>query len=117
MRALIFTFATAALICICALATSAAMAGPSRPAPTTLRIAMHDPGCHWFMLGHRFTKSATVRGSVRLVNDDIAALKVASRHGVRRIAVGTALVVARGSYVIYMVGQAADDNYLRLTVR
>jgi len=26
-------------------------------------------------------------------------------------------VVGRGHYVIMMVGQAADDNYLRLTVR
>ena len=117
MRASIFTFATAALVCSCALATSGALAGSNRPAPTTLKIAMHDPGCHWFMQGHRFTKTATVRGSVRLLNDDMAALRVASRHGVRSIAVGKTVIVSRGSYVIYMVGQASDDNYLTLTVR
>ena len=117
MRAFIFTLATAALISSCALATSAALAGSNRPAPKTLQIAMHDPGCHWFMRGGHFTKSATVTGSARLVNRDDATLKVVSRHGVRRFAVGKSLIVGHGSYVIMMVGQAADDNYLRLTVR
>jgi len=116
MRALIFV-ATAALISSAALATSGALAGSSRPAPTTLQIAMHDPGCHWYMQGHRLTNTATVRGSARLANHDEATLKVASRHGVRRIAVGKTLIVGRGSYVIMMVGQHADDNHLRLTVR
>jgi hypothetical protein len=60
----------------------------------------------------------TVRASrVRLVNLDEDALKVASRHGVRHVAVGKSLVVGHGHYVIMMVGQAADDNYLKLTVR
>jgi hypothetical protein len=30
---------------------------------------------------------------------------------------GKTLVIGRGRYVIMMVGQAPDDNYLRLTVR
>ncbi len=47
----------------------------------------------------------------------MAALKVASRHGMRHIPMGRSIVVGRGNYVIMMVGQAADDNYLRLTVR
>jgi hypothetical protein len=58
-----------------------------------------------------------VKGRVRLVNFDEAALKVASRHGMSRIAMGKSLVVGHGRYVIMMVGQADDDNYLKLTVR
>jgi hypothetical protein len=34
----------------------------------------------------------------------------------RHIPVGKSIVV-RGNYVIMMVGQAPDDNYLKLTVR
>jgi hypothetical protein len=87
-------------------------------APKTLRIVMHDPSCHWFRIHGKFTKSATVKGGrVRLVDLDEAALKVASRHGLRHIQVGKSIVVRRGHYVIMMVGQASDDNYLKLTVR
>jgi hypothetical protein len=83
----------------------------------TLKIAMHDPGCHWFKVGGKYTKTATVKGRVRLVNLDEAALKVASRHQMRHIPVGKSIVVGRGHYVIMMVGQAPDDNYLKLSVR
>src|SRR5262249_41246089 len=86
-------------------------------APRTLEIAMHDPGCHWFMRNGKFTRQATVSGRVRLLNEDEAILKVASRSGMRHIAVGKSLVVGHGHYVIMMVGQAADDNSLQLTVR
>lgn len=85
--------------------------------PKTLRIVMHDPGCHWFKLGGKLATKATVNGRIRLMNLDEAALKVASRHGMRRIPVGKTLVVGRGNYVIMMAGQAPDDNYLKLTVR
>ena len=87
-------------------------------APKTLKIYMHDPGCHWFKLHGKFTKTATVKADrVRLVDLDQAALKVASRQGLRHIPVGKSIVVGHGSYVIMMVGQASDDNYLKLTVR
>ena len=87
-------------------------------APKTLKIAMHDPGCHWFLRGGKFTKTASVKGGrVRLVDLDEATLKVASRHSLRHIPVGKSIVVGRGNYVIMMVGQATDDNYLKLTVR
>lgn len=79
---------------------------------------MHDPGCHWFRIHGKFAKTATIKGArVRLVDLDEAALKVASRHGLRHIPVGKSIVVGRGNYVIMMVRQASDDNYLRLTVR
>ena len=35
----------------------------------------------------------------------------------RHIPVGKSIVVGHGNYVIMMVDQAADDNYLKLAVR
>jgi hypothetical protein len=35
----------------------------------------------------------------------------------RRVGMGKAIVLARGHYVVMIVGQAVDDNYLKLTVR
>jgi hypothetical protein len=112
--AILATIGTGAFSVQQALATTTRHAA----APKTLNIVMHDPGCHWFKVGGKFTKSATVKGgSVRLVDLDEAPLKVASRHALRHIPVGNSIVVGRGNYVIMMVGQAIDDNYLKLTVR
>ena len=86
-------------------------------APKKLMIVMHDPGCHWFKVAGKLTTKAAFTGRVRLFNFDEDALKVMSRHGVKHIAVGKSLVVSRGHYVITMVKQASDDNYLKLTVR
>ena len=83
----------------------------------TVTVAMHDPGCHWFSTGGKFTKKLSVKGPVALLNLDEAALKVAGPSGVKREAVGKKLVLARGSYRITMVGQAPDDNTLTLTVK
>jgi hypothetical protein len=110
--------ATLATFVTAGMATALALASPRHEAAAkTLNIVMHDPGCHWFQIGARFTTTATVSGAVRLVNLDEAALKVASRHGLRRIPVGKSIVVDRGKYGITMVGQASDDNHLKLTVR
>ena len=102
-----------------AIATSQAIA--ARPyhaqAPKTLVVAMRDPGCPWFLVHGKYTKSASATGSVRLVNRDEAALKVASSHRTQRIPVGKSLVVKHGRYVVTMVHQASDDNHLKLTVR
>lgn len=112
--AILATIGTGAFSVQQALATTARHVAP----PKTLKIAMHDPGCHWFQIHGKFTKSATVKGGrVRLVDLDEATLKVAYRHGLRHIPVGRSIVVGRGHYVIMMVGQAPDDNYLKLTVR
>jgi hypothetical protein len=83
----------------------------------SLAIAMHDPGCHWFFVGGKFTKQTSVNGPVKLLNQDEAALKVAGARGVQRIPVGKSLVVGAGRYTITMVGQAPDDNHLKLIVR
>jgi hypothetical protein len=119
MRISLIALAVAATICAGAFATGQALATTNHQAATkTLKIVMHDPGCHWFKIHGKFTKTATVNtGRVRLADLDEATLKVASRHGMRHIPVGKSIVVGRGNYVIMMVGQAVDDNYLRLTVR
>lgn len=119
MKTSLISLALAATICAGAFGAGQALATNTQHAttPKTLKIVMHDPGCHWFMRGGKFTRTATVTGRVRLVNLDEAALKVAARSGAQYIRVGKSLVVSRGSYVIMMVGQAPDDNYLKLTVR
>jgi hypothetical protein len=101
------------------LATGRALATTSHHATTkTVTIVMHDPGCHWFMVHGKYTKTDTVAASqVKLVDQDEAALKVASSLGMKRIPVGKSLVVGHGVNHITMVGQAPDDNHLKLTVR
>ena len=119
MKISLITFAIATGICAGAFGTGRALATTTHQATTkTLQIVMRDPGCHWFKIHGKFTRAATVKtGRVRLVDLDEAALKVASRNGMRHIPVGKSLVVGRGNYVIMMAGQAIDDNYLELTVR
>ena len=118
MKTSLLVLAVTTAVCAAACGAGRAPAATSHhAAPKTLNIYMRDPGCHWFRIGGKYTTKATANGRVRLVNLDEAALKIASRHGARHIAMGKSLVVSRGSYVIMMVGQATDDNYLKLTVR
>ena len=119
MKISVLALAVAAAIGAGIFGTGRALATTSHHATTkTVKIVMHDPGCHWFMVhGTYATKDAVKAKQVRLVNQDEAALKVASRQGMKHIAVGKSIVVSRGNYVIMMVGQAPDDNYLKLTVR
>jgi len=118
MKISLLVLAMTAAVCAAAFGAGRAPAATShRAAPKTLTIYMRDPGCHWFKIHGKYTTKATVNGRVRLVNLDEAALKIASRQGTRQIAMGKTLVVGRGHYVIMMVGQAPDDNYLGLTVR
>ena len=100
-------------------ATGRALATTSHHSTTkTVKIAMHDPGCHSFMVHGTYAKNDTVKADrVRLVNEDEAALKVTSGQGVKHIAVGRSMVIGHGIYRIVMVGQAPDDNHLKLTVR
>jgi hypothetical protein len=119
MKISLIPLAVAATICAGAFGAGQALANGTHQStpPKTLQIVMHDPGCHWFKVHGKYTRSAKVTGRVRLVNFDEDALKVMSRHAIQRVAVGKSIVVGRGQYVITMVGQASDDNYLRLTVR
>jgi hypothetical protein len=118
MKFSLFTLAVAAAICAGVFGTGRAFATTSHHATTkTVNIVMHDPGCHWFMVHGKYTKTDSVKASrVKVVDQDEAGLKVASRHGMKHIAVGKSIVLGHGSYVIMMVGQAPDDNYLKLTV-
>jgi hypothetical protein len=118
MKISLISIAIAGVICAGAFGTGRALATTSHHATKTVKIVMHDPGCHWFMVHGKMTKTDTVKANrVRLVNLDEDALKVTSRHGVKHVAVGKSIVVGHGHYVIMMVGQAPDDNYLKLTVR
>jgi hypothetical protein len=112
-------FAVVAASAAGALAGGRALAATSHHATTTktVKIVMHDPGCHWFAVSGKFRTKDTVQAShVRIVDLDEAALKVATPQGKLHIAVGKSIVVGHGVYKITMVGQAPDDNHLRLTV-
>ena len=83
----------------------------------TLMVVMHDPGCHWFRIDGKDTRTASVAGPIRLKDLDENTLKIASKTGMQYVRVGKSIVLGRGHYVIMMVGQVVDDNYLKLTVR
>lgn len=113
--------ATISLLAATLVAAGSAGAMEAVAAPThstaTLRVVMHDPGCHWFLVGGKLTKTASVSGPVKVANYDEAALKASAGSTVHLIPVGKSVVLKAGRYVITMVGQASDDNHLRLTVR
>jgi hypothetical protein len=85
--------------------------------PKTLKVVMRDPGCHWFLVHGKDVKTTSVAGPIRLQNFDEDTIKVASHMKVRRVHVGSSIVLKRGHYMVTMVKQASDDNHLRLTVR
>ncbi len=93
-------------------------AGSTRSAGAvkTVKIVMHDPGCHWFAVGGKFKTSLSVKGPISLANYDEATLKVVGATSVKYDRVGKSLTLARGTYRITMVGQAPDDNHLKLVV-
>ena len=118
MKISLFTLSMIVALCAGVFGTGRALATTHHAAAKTVNVVMHDPGCHWFKVNGKLTRTDTVTAShVRLVNQDEAALKVASRQGVKHIPLGKSLVVGHGNYVIMMVGQASDDNYLSLHVR
>jgi hypothetical protein len=86
-------------------------------AATKVTVVMHDPGCHWFSVGGAFKKTLAVKGSAKLLNVDEAALKVVGAGATRRVAIGKTILLGKGTYAITMVGQAPDDNHLKLVVR
>lgn len=96
---------------------SAQLAQVTPPTARTVTVAMHDPGCHWFQVGtSSFEKAATVQGPVVLANNDEASLLVAGSSGTKTDPVGGKVSLAAGTYQITMVGQAPDDNHLKLVV-
>jgi len=113
MKILTFSVLAAALV----FGGGQALAATRHTATKTLTVYMHDPGCHWFKIDGKFTKTASVAGPIRLKNLDVNTLKIASRTKMRFDKVGKSILLTRGHYVIMMVGQAVNDNYLKLTVR
>jgi hypothetical protein len=111
--------ATVSVIAALALGAGQALASSNHhnSATRTLKVVMHDPGCHWFLVHGHMRATASVKGPIRLRNFDEAAIKVMSRTKVRHVRLGSSIVLHHGRYVITMVGQAVDDNYLKLTVR
>ena len=95
-----------------------ALAAPAAAGPSALVVAMKDPGCHWFLVNGKYTKSVVRHGAVRLSNLDEAALKIKGPGGTRTEKVGAKLTLrAKGIYRITMVHQKADDNHLKLTIK
>jgi hypothetical protein len=112
---------SAFILCILAgvLAFAVAQAGAGvrqHSAVKTVKVVMHDPGCHWFSVGSTYARTMSVKGPVSLLNFDEAALKIVGNHAVRHTAVGKRLLLGQGTYRITMVGQAPDDNTLTLRV-
>jgi hypothetical protein len=101
-----------------ALLLMAASASAQASRVTTLRVVMADPGCHWFSVHGKNVKSTTVHGPVVLANYDEAALRIAGPGGTKiekRLA-KTSLKTP-GIYRVTMVGQAPDDNHLKLIIK
>jgi hypothetical protein len=95
-----------------------ALAVPAMAANSTLVVAMRDPGCHWFQVGGKYTKSVVRHGTVTLVNHDEAALVIKGPGGTKiEKVLGKLKLRAKGTYRITMVHQAADDNHLVLMIK
>jgi hypothetical protein len=95
-----------------------ALAAPATAGKSPLIVAMHDPGCHWFLVGGKYTKSVVRHGPVVLLNNDEAALKVKGPRGTKLDPMGTKITLrAKGTYRITMVHQAPDDNHLVLKIK
>jgi len=95
-----------------------AVAVPASAGTSTLVVGMRDPGCHWFQVGGKYTKSVVRHGTVALVNHDEAALMIKGPGGTRIEKVGAKLKLhAKGTYRITMVKQASDDNHLVLRIK
>ena len=94
------------------------LAVPATAGNSALVVAMRDPGCHWFQLGGKYTKSVVRHGSVTLINRDEAALRIKGpgRTKIERVG-GKLRLHTKGTYRITMVHQASDDNHLVLRIK
>ena len=104
-------------VALLAFGAGQAFARPAHAAATKVTVVMHDPGCHWFSVNGAFKTKLAVNGPAKLLNVDEATLKVANASSVEKVGVGKTVLLGKGSYTITMVGQAPDDNHLKLVVR
>ena len=97
---------------------AAFLAAPAAAAaPKTVQIRMKDPGCHWFYSHGKYLTTYTTHGPVAIQNLDEATLKIVGPGGTKLDHVGKSLTLRQhGTYRITMVGQAPDDNHLKLTL-
>jgi hypothetical protein len=118
MKSLAFAF-TLILIAAASVTVGQAFAASDShaKAPVKLTIVMHDPGCHWFQVHGKFLTRTTTAGPVELSNFDENTLIVKGNGATKKIRVGKQLLLTAGRYTITMVGQAPDDNHLKLTVK
>ena len=116
MKKVLLIGATGAAVAVAGVFGTMGASAHAAKAPTLVVVAMHDPGCHWFQVGTSFRKSLAVKGPVSLVNYDEASLMVAGPTGMKIDKRGAKLLLTRGAYRIMMVGQAPDDNHLKLVV-
>ena len=71
---------------------------------STLNVVMKDPGCHWFQTDAGLKVATSVKGPVKLMNMDEAALKIVGSSGTVIDHVGSAVRLPSGKYAITMVG-------------
>lgn len=117
MRTNLVTALVVALAAVGVLAAGAS-ASSGRAKLPAVTIAMHDPGCHSFLVGGKYEKSLTVAGATSFRNLDESTLIVSGPKFHELIPVGKSLTIAAaGTYHITMVKQAADDNHLLLVVK
>jgi hypothetical protein len=88
----------------------------TRTVANNLNVVMKDPGCHWFQTDKGLKTVTSVKGPLNLTNMDEAALKIVGPSGTVIDHVGHSVRLGTGKYAITMVGQASDDNHLKLTV-
>jgi hypothetical protein len=94
------------------------LAVPASAGTSRLVVAMHDPGCHWFQIGGKYTKSVVRHGPVILINRDEAPLVIKGPRGTKiEKILGKLELHAKGTYRITMLHQAPDDNHLVLKLR
>lgn len=104
-------------VALLAVGGSQALAQPTAMRMPMVTIVMHDPGCHWFYSGGKYKTSLTVRAAmIGLRNYDEASLRISGSSGTQLVRTGHMVMLGRGNYRITMVGQAPDDNHLKLTV-
>lgn len=120
--------AAAALLAVTSVGAACGSSGSATPAaapeppaaaatPHVVPVVMADPGCHWFEVGGKNRARLVMHGATAVRNLDEAALIVKGAGAVNRLAVGKTLTIADvGTYEITMVGQAPDDNHLKLVV-
>ena len=104
-------------VALLAFGSGQAFAHSTHATATKVTVVMHDPGCHWFSVNGAYKTRLAVNGPAKLLNIDEAAIKVVGAGTTRRVAIGKTVLLGKGTYAITMVGQAPDDNHLKLVVR